>query len=61
MDSPDQSADLVSGGLIAAQIRANDLHGVFSIARCGQRFVGHSLVPHLDRQPTMPGQFEKAV
>jgi hypothetical protein len=59
MDSPDQSADLVSGDLIATQIRANDLHGEFSMGQCSRQVVGHSFSP-IRAETTIPGPFHAA-
>jgi hypothetical protein len=59
MDGRDQRAELVSGDLIAAQIRANDLHGEFSMGRCSRQVVGHSFPP-IRAETTIPGPFHAA-
>jgi hypothetical protein len=45
MDSQDQDAELGSGDLITSQIGADDLHGEFSIGRCGSGSSGILRLP----------------
>ena len=47
VDSRNQGAELIGPDLITSQIGADDLHGEFSVGRCGRRFVGHFCVPPL--------------
>ena len=56
VDSRNQGAELIGPDLITSQIGADDLHGEFSVGRCGRRFVGHFL-----RLPTQTASLPYAV
>lgn len=47
MDGRYQCGELIGPDQITSQIGADDLHGEFSIGRCGRRFVGHFCVSPL--------------